>query len=65
LKSYEMRIAEVLTGREVPPVLLPARTTLHVVDLNEDGIRVVTPDGRRVLVSREMVREHGYIPRAA
>lgn len=63
LKTREDRMREAWLGRELPPVVVPARTTLRVVELEMEGALMLTPDARRVYVSRETIRDHGYVPR--
>jgi hypothetical protein len=42
---------------------VPARTTLEVLDLFSGFAYCMTPDGKRIPVGRETIRQHGYRPR--
>lgn len=64
LKTRDERMMEAALGHELPPTIIPARTTLRIVDFFEAGALALTPDGRRLLVSPETCRRSAYIPRA-
>lgn len=64
LKTGEQRIREAITGWDEPPVIIPARTTLRIVDFFEDGVLALAPDGRRLFVDIDTCRDSAYIPRA-
>jgi hypothetical protein len=54
-----------LLGDKAPVVLrVPARTTLDVIEIWEETALCFTPDGTRITVSRQTIREHGYLPRS-
>jgi len=61
LKFYDRRAADL--GYRVLLFTIPARTTLTVLDLFDGAAFCSTPDGKKVLVGREQIREHGYKPR--
>jgi hypothetical protein len=63
LRYYDRRAAEL--GYEVLLFTVPARTTLEVSELWTDNVLCFTEDGKRFLVSREKIREHGYLPRSS
>lgn len=64
LKTREQRMMEMVSGRELPATVIPARTSLAVVDVFNEGLYCIAPSGRRVLVDPETCRESGYIPKA-
>lgn len=58
-----MRDLEAVTGRTFPPIVIPARTDLVMVDISVGGVLTLLPDGRRLWVTREVCCEHAYMPR--
>lgn len=63
LKTHDQRITEAMLGRELPGVIIPARTTLHVLDIFSSGLYCMTDDGQKLLVDADTCRESAYIPR--
>lgn len=53
-------------GDDAPPrVVIPARTTLTVLDIAGERVLVQAASGERVPVGRETIRKHAYVPRVA
>lgn len=63
VKTHAQRLEEAWLGVDLPATVVPARTTLRIVDLFVDSALALTPDGRRLLVRRETLRDHSYLPR--
>ena len=62
LKLYDRRMLEA-TGVAIEVDGIPARTTLHVLDLFTSGFYVTTDDGRKLIVGTETLKRAGYVPR--
>ncbi len=64
--TREQQTARALYGIELPPALIvPARSTLRIVEWFEEAVAALTPGGERVVISRATLREHGYPPRSS
>ncbi len=64
--TNEQRYSRVALGIETPPALVvPARTTLRIIEWFETGVLALGPGGERLFVAHATLREHGYPPRRA
>lgn len=67
VRSQAQREIEAMTGIVMPPLTIPARTTLRIIDFGQiggkDGAFMLLPDGSKLFVDRLTIRDSAYIPR--